>query len=57
MHPVIMRQLAADHIAEMHVKAEDKRLAHAGRDRRRGRAAGPRHIEHELYRVGKAVSS
>ena len=27
MHPVIMRQLAADHIKGMHAKAEDERLA------------------------------
>jgi hypothetical protein len=57
MHPVIMRQLAADHIAEMHAKAEDKRLAHAAPVHRRGRTAGPKQIEHELCRVGKAVSS
>ncbi len=24
MHPVIIRQLAADHIKEMHAKAEDR---------------------------------
>jgi hypothetical protein len=57
MHPVIMRQLAADHIAEMHAKAEDERLAHAAPVHRRGRTARPKQIEHELYRVGKAVSS
>ena len=35
MHPVIMRQLAADHIAEIHAKAEDERLTrHARRARR-----------------------
>ena len=39
MHPVIMRQLAADHIAELHAKAEDERLTR----QRAGRAgrAGP----------------
>jgi hypothetical protein len=57
MHPVIMRQLAADHIAEMHAKAEVQRLAHAAPVHRRSRTAGPKQIEHELYRVGKAVSS
>ncbi len=31
MHPVIMRQLAADRIAEMHAKAEDERPAHQAR--------------------------
>ena len=57
MHPDIMRQLAADHIREMHAKAKDARLAHAAPVHRRGRPAGPKQIEHELYRVGKAVSS
>jgi hypothetical protein len=57
MHPVIMRQLAADHIAEMHAKAEDERLAHAAPVHRRGWTAGPKQIEPELYRVRKAVSS
>ena len=33
MHPVIMRQLAADHIKEMHAKAEDERLARQSRRR------------------------
>ena len=33
MHPVIMRQLAADHIKEMHAKAEDERLARQARRR------------------------
>jgi hypothetical protein len=28
MHPVIMRQFAAEHIREIHAKAEDGRLAH-----------------------------
>lgn len=31
MHPVIMRQLAADRIGEMHAKAEDERLARQAR--------------------------
>jgi hypothetical protein len=31
MHPVIMRQLAADRIREMHTKAEDERLARQAR--------------------------
>ena len=39
MHPVIMRQLAADHIAELHAKAEDERLT---RQARRARRAGRR---------------
>jgi hypothetical protein len=43
MHPVIMRQLAADHIAEMHAKAEDERLnRQARRARRRAPSARPR---------------
>ncbi len=33
MHPVIMRQLAADHIREIHAKAEDERLARQARRR------------------------
>jgi len=36
MHPVSMRQLAADHIRELHAKAEDERLTRqACRARRR----------------------
>ena len=31
MHPVITRQLAADHIREIHAKAEDERLARQAR--------------------------
>ena len=31
MHPAIMRQLAADHIAERHAKAEDERLTRQAR--------------------------
>ena len=43
MHPVIMRQLAADHIREMHAKAEDERLARrARRVRRRAPSTRPR---------------
>ena len=38
MHPAIMRQLAADHIAQMHAKAEDERLA---RQARRARHRAP----------------
>jgi hypothetical protein len=36
MHPVFMRQLAADRISEMHAKAEDERLARQARRARRG---------------------
>ena len=45
MHPVIMRQLAADHIAELHAKAENERLtrpARPARPARRARRAGRR---------------
>ncbi len=35
MHPVIMRQLAADHIKEMHVRAEEERVARRARRARR----------------------
>ena len=43
MHPVIMRQLAADHIKGMHAKAEDERLAcRARRARRRAPSARAR---------------
>ena len=31
MHPVIMRKLAADHIAELHAKADDERLTRQAR--------------------------
>ena len=31
MHPVIMRQLAGDHLAELHAKAEDERLTRRAR--------------------------
>ncbi len=33
MHPVIMRQLAADHIREIHAKATGERLARRARHR------------------------
>jgi hypothetical protein len=33
MHPVILRQLAADHIKEMHAKADDQRRARRARRR------------------------
>ncbi len=40
MHPVIIGQLAADHIREMHVRAEDERRARrAHRARRRAERA------------------
>ena len=35
MHPAIMRQLAADHIREMHAQAEDERQARRARRARR----------------------
>ena len=35
MHTAIMRQLAADHIRELHAKAEDERLACQARRARR----------------------
>ena len=35
MHPIITRQLAADHIRELHAKAEDERLARQARRARR----------------------
>jgi hypothetical protein len=38
MHPVLMRQLAADHIREMHAKAKDECL---GRQARRARHRPP----------------
>jgi len=42
MHPVIMRQLAADRIGEMHAKAEDERMAReARRARRRAASKSP----------------
>ena len=43
MHPTIMRQLAAEHIREMHARADDERRAHqARRTRRRAPSARPR---------------
>ena len=43
MHPAIMRQLAANHIREIHAKAEDERLARqARRARRRAPSTRPR---------------
>ena len=41
MHPVIMRQLAADHIAELHAKADDERLTRLARQARRARRRAP----------------
>jgi len=38
MHPVIMRQLSADHISETHTRAEDERRA---REARRPRCRAP----------------
>ncbi len=43
MHPVIIRQLATDHIREMHAEAEDERMARqARRARRRAPSTRPR---------------
>ena len=33
MHPVILRQLAADHIKQMHAQADDQRQARRARRR------------------------
>ena len=45
MHPVIMRQFAAEHIREKHAKAENVRLARqARRARRRAPSTRPRHV-------------
>ena len=41
MHPAIMRQLAADHIAEIHAKAEDERLTRRARRARRAWRRAP----------------
>jgi hypothetical protein len=38
MHPLIIQQLAAEHIGEMHAKAENERL---GRQARRARRRAP----------------
>jgi hypothetical protein len=39
MHPLIIQQLAAEHIGEMHAKAENDRLGHQARQARRARRA------------------
>ena len=41
MHPAIMRQLAANHIAEIHAKAEDERLTRRARRARRAWRRAP----------------
>jgi len=41
VHPAIMRQLAADHIAEIHAKAEDERLTRRARRARRAWRRAP----------------
>ena len=41
MHPVIMRQLAADRIGELHAKAENERWRQARRARRRASSTRP----------------
>jgi hypothetical protein len=41
VHPVIMRQLAADHIAELRAKAEDERLTREARQARQARRRAP----------------
>ena len=35
MHPIIIQQLAGDHIREIHAKAENERLGHQARRARR----------------------
>jgi hypothetical protein len=47
VHPVIMRQLAGDHIAELHAKAEDERLTR--RARRAGRRAPSMRLRLSLW--------
>jgi hypothetical protein len=42
MHPIIIQQLAADHIREMHAEAENERLGHRARRARQARRAGRR---------------
>jgi hypothetical protein len=43
MHPIIIQQLAGDHIMEIHAKAENERLGHqARRARRRAPSMRPR---------------
>jgi hypothetical protein len=37
MHPIIIQQLAADHIREIHAEAENERLRHQARQARRAR--------------------
>ena len=39
MHPVMIRQLAADRISELHAKAENERLARQSRLARQARRA------------------
>jgi hypothetical protein len=51
MHPVIMRQLAADHIREIHAKAEDERL---GRHARRARRRSPP-VREKVVRLQRAI--
>ena len=41
MHPAIMRQFAAEHIREIHAKAENERLARQARQARRARRRAP----------------
>jgi hypothetical protein len=41
VHPVIMRKLAADHIAELHAKADDERLTRQARRARRALRRAP----------------
>jgi hypothetical protein len=41
MHPLIIQQLAAEHIGEMHAKAANDRLGHQARQARRQRPATP----------------
>jgi hypothetical protein len=41
VHPVIMRKLAADHIAELHAKADDERLTRRARRARRALRRAP----------------
>jgi len=57
VHPVIMRQLAADHIAEIHAKAEDERLTRHARRPRRARRAWRRVPSMRLrLRAGETLS-
>jgi hypothetical protein len=41
MHPIIIQQLAADRIREIHAKAENERLGHQARQARRARRRAP----------------